>query len=46
VRLSRCDSELARRASDHRPLIAEVRLRPHPNGHVEHGHHTPPTPRP
>jgi endonuclease/exonuclease/phosphatase family metal-dependent hydrolase len=26
MRLSRCDSELARRASDHRPLIAEVRL--------------------
>jgi len=46
VRLSRCDSELARRASDHRPLIAEVRLRPHPHGHGEHGNHTPPTPRP
>jgi endonuclease/exonuclease/phosphatase family metal-dependent hydrolase len=42
--LSRCDSELARRASDHRPLVAEVRL---------HAHHThdhpeprPPAPRP
>jgi endonuclease/exonuclease/phosphatase family metal-dependent hydrolase len=28
MQLARCDSELARRASDHRPLIAEVRLRP------------------
>jgi endonuclease/exonuclease/phosphatase family metal-dependent hydrolase len=30
VRLARCESELARRASDHRPLIADVRL--HPTG--------------
>ncbi|HWU85634.1 MAG TPA: endonuclease/exonuclease/phosphatase family protein [Kofleriaceae bacterium] len=29
LRLSRCDSELARRASDHRPLVADVRLRTH-----------------
>jgi len=29
MRLSRCDSDLARRASDHRPLVAEVRLHPH-----------------
>ena len=29
LRLTRCDSALARRASDHRPLVAEVRLRPH-----------------
>ena len=44
VKLSRCESELARRASDHRPLIAEVRLHAHA-GH--HGHeHAPPTPRP
>jgi endonuclease/exonuclease/phosphatase family metal-dependent hydrolase len=28
VRLARCESELARRASDHRPLIADVRLHP------------------
>ncbi|HEV7554775.1 MAG TPA: endonuclease/exonuclease/phosphatase family protein [Kofleriaceae bacterium] len=26
MKLSRCDSDLARRASDHRPLVAEVRL--------------------
>jgi endonuclease/exonuclease/phosphatase family metal-dependent hydrolase len=44
VRLARCDSELARRASDHRPLVAEVRLRPHP--HPDHGHAKPPAPRP
>jgi endonuclease/exonuclease/phosphatase family metal-dependent hydrolase len=44
MKLSRCDSELARRASDHRPLIAEIRLHPH---HVHHAHeHAPPTPRP
>jgi endonuclease/exonuclease/phosphatase family metal-dependent hydrolase len=30
VRLARCESDLARRASDHRPLIADVRL--HPTG--------------
>jgi endonuclease/exonuclease/phosphatase family metal-dependent hydrolase len=43
--LSRCDSALARRASDHRPLIADVRLQPHPHGH--HGEpHKPPAPRP
>ncbi|MEP6865366.1 MAG: endonuclease/exonuclease/phosphatase family protein [Deltaproteobacteria bacterium] len=29
VKLSRCDSEIARRASDHRPLVAEIRLHPH-----------------
>ncbi|HEU0029738.1 MAG TPA: endonuclease/exonuclease/phosphatase family protein [Kofleriaceae bacterium] len=44
LRLSRCDSDLARRASDHRPLVAELRLRPH-------HYHTrdepkPPSPRP
>jgi endonuclease/exonuclease/phosphatase family metal-dependent hydrolase len=44
MRLSRCDSDLARRASDHRPIVAEVRLRPH---HVHHdAHHKPPSPRP
>jgi endonuclease/exonuclease/phosphatase family metal-dependent hydrolase len=26
MKLSRCDSQLARRASDHRPLVADVRL--------------------
>ena len=44
MKLARCDSELARRASDHRPLVAEVRLRPHP--HLEHTHGKPPAPRP
>ncbi len=29
IKLSRCDSDVARRASDHRPLVADVRL--HPN---------------
>ena len=29
LRLSRCDTDLSRRASDHRPLVADVRL--HPN---------------
>ncbi len=29
VKLSRCDSEIARRASDHRPLVADIRLHPH-----------------
>jgi endonuclease/exonuclease/phosphatase family metal-dependent hydrolase len=44
VRLARCDSELARRASDHRPLVADVRLRAH--AHAEHAHAKPPAPRP
>jgi endonuclease/exonuclease/phosphatase family metal-dependent hydrolase len=44
LRLARCDSELARRASDHRPLVAEVRLRPH--AHPEHAHHKRPAPLP
>src|SRR6188474_1422294 len=35
VKLARCESDLARRASDHRPLVAEVRLQPH----AHHGHH-------
>jgi len=37
VKLARCESELARRASDHRPLLAEVRL--HPIGHEPHDRH-------
>jgi endonuclease/exonuclease/phosphatase family metal-dependent hydrolase len=43
--LARCDSELARRASDHRPLVAEVRLlgSQHHHGGDEH---KPPAPRP
>jgi endonuclease/exonuclease/phosphatase family metal-dependent hydrolase len=46
VRLSRCDSELARRASDHRPLIADVRLRSHTQHHHVDPHYKPPSPRP
>ncbi len=42
--LSRCDSDLARRASDHRPLIAEVRL--HAHHPADHPVHKPPSPRP
>jgi endonuclease/exonuclease/phosphatase family metal-dependent hydrolase len=45
VQLARCDSDLARRASDHRPLVADVRLRPHAH-HADHHHAKPPTPRP
>ena len=46
LRLARCDSELARRASDHRPLVADVRLRPHRH-HAASAHESkPPTPRP
>jgi endonuclease/exonuclease/phosphatase family metal-dependent hydrolase len=43
--LARCDSDLARRASDHRPLVAEVRLlaTQHHHGGDEH---KPPAPRP
>lgn len=44
LRLARCDSELARRASDHRPLVADVRLRPH--HHHASSDSKPPTPRP
>ena len=42
--LARCDSDLARRASDHRPLVAEVRL----TAVQAHGRdeHKPPAPRP
>jgi endonuclease/exonuclease/phosphatase family metal-dependent hydrolase len=46
LKLSRCDSELARRASDHRPLVADIRLHPH-HAHQAHDHeHAPPAPRP
>ena len=45
LKLSRCDSELARRASDHRPLIAEIRLHAH-HAHAAHHDHAPPSPRP
>jgi endonuclease/exonuclease/phosphatase family metal-dependent hydrolase len=46
MRLSRCDSDLARRASDHRPLIADIRLRPHDHHHTGDPESMPPTPRP
>jgi endonuclease/exonuclease/phosphatase family metal-dependent hydrolase len=46
VKLSRCESELARRASDHRPLIADVRLHPHHAHHHGAHEHKPPSPRP
>jgi len=44
LRLARCDSDLARQASDHRPLVAEIRLQPH--HHAQHPEPKPPTPRP
>ena len=44
LQLSRGETELARRASDHRPLLAEVRLQPH-HAHAHH-EHAPPSPRP
>jgi endonuclease/exonuclease/phosphatase family metal-dependent hydrolase len=46
MRLARCDSDLARRASDHRPLIADIRLLPHDHPHGDPGHDKPPAPRP
>jgi endonuclease/exonuclease/phosphatase family metal-dependent hydrolase len=46
LKLSRCESELARRASDHRPLVADVRLHPHHAQRAESGEHKPPSPRP
>jgi endonuclease/exonuclease/phosphatase family metal-dependent hydrolase len=44
--LARCDSELARQASDHRPLVAEVRLHAHPHHHPVRHDHKPPVSRP
>ena len=46
MKLTRCESDLARRASDHRPLIADIRLHPHHAQHVAHHEHKPPSPRP
>jgi len=46
LHLRRCDSDLARRASDHRPIDAEVKLHPHHAHHHGDGEHTPPAPRP
>jgi endonuclease/exonuclease/phosphatase family metal-dependent hydrolase len=45
LKLSRCESDLAKRASDHRPLVAEVRLHAH-QAHHGHPEPKPPTPRP
>lgn len=45
LRLSRCESDQARRASDHRPLVAELRLRPHVVA-LDDPNHVPPSPRP
>ena len=44
-KLVRCDSDLARRASDHRPLIAEVKLQPHQAREAD-AEPKPPAPRP
>lgn len=46
MKLSRCDSELARRASDHRPLVAEIRLLAHQPHHAAAHDTKPPSPRP
>lgn len=46
MKLARCDSELARRASDHRPLVAEIRLHPHQVHHPVPHDSKPPSPRP
>jgi endonuclease/exonuclease/phosphatase family metal-dependent hydrolase len=46
VKLHRCDSELAKRASDHRPLIADVQLHPHHAQTSDPHDHAPPAPRP
>jgi endonuclease/exonuclease/phosphatase family metal-dependent hydrolase len=35
LNLARCDSELARRASDHRPLVADIRLHAHQALHAQ-----------
>lgn len=45
LKLSRCESELARRASDHRPLVADVRLHPHQVARAAHEQAKPPAPR-
>jgi len=46
MKLSRCESELAKRASDHRPLVAEVRLHAHHHHQAPHHEPKPPSPRP
>ena len=46
MKLTRCESELAKRASDHRPLVAEVRLHAHHHHHAHDHEPKPPSPRP
>jgi endonuclease/exonuclease/phosphatase family metal-dependent hydrolase len=46
MKLTRCETELAKRASDHRPLVAEVRLHAHAHHHGHHHEPAPPSPRP
>jgi len=46
MKLARCDSDLARRASDHRPLVAEIRLHAHQLPHAPPHDTKPPSPRP
>ena len=46
LQLARCDTQLARRASDHRPLVAEVRLHPHHHASQQPHDPKPPSPRP
>ena len=46
MKLARCDSDLARRASDHRPIVADIRLHAH-HLHPPAAHEIkPPAPRP
>ena len=46
LKLARCESDLARKASDHRPLIADVELHPHHLSVTDPHDHKPPAPRP
>jgi endonuclease/exonuclease/phosphatase family metal-dependent hydrolase len=46
LKLSRCDSPLARQASDHRPLVADLQLRPHQHDVHDGADLKPPAPRP
>ncbi len=46
LKLARCESDLARKASDHRPLIADIELHPHHALAADPHDHKPPAPRP
>jgi endonuclease/exonuclease/phosphatase family metal-dependent hydrolase len=46
LKLARCESDLARKASDHRPLVADVRLHPHHPHQLPALDEKPPAPRP